>query len=130
MKGGRWALLKNPPNLTGDQRTTLASIATANGALYRAYLRVVQWPFPRRVPHHRAVRHPAGGTGTGRRLAHRIQHRKTPRLARRAHPNRLTGAEDQPTSTHNRWTTKRGPVSMAAPLDDAASTAILHHAQR
>ncbi|HEX8933973.1 MAG TPA: ISL3 family transposase [Pseudonocardiaceae bacterium] len=38
MKGSRWALLKNPPNLTGDQRTTLASIAKANGGLYRAYL--------------------------------------------------------------------------------------------
>ena len=30
--------LKNPPNLTGDQRTTLAGIAKANGGLYRAYL--------------------------------------------------------------------------------------------
>ena len=38
MKGSRWALLKNPPNLTGDQRTTLAAIAKANGGLYRAYL--------------------------------------------------------------------------------------------
>jgi transposase len=38
MKGSRWALLKNPPNLTGDQRSTLASIAKANGGLYRAYL--------------------------------------------------------------------------------------------
>jgi transposase len=38
LKGSRWALLKNPPNLTGDQRTTLAGIAQANGGLYRAYL--------------------------------------------------------------------------------------------
>jgi transposase len=30
--------LKNPPDLTGDQRTTLAAIAKDNGALYRAYL--------------------------------------------------------------------------------------------
>ena len=37
-KGSRWALLKNPPNLTGDQRTTLASIAKDNDGLYRAYL--------------------------------------------------------------------------------------------
>ena len=29
---------ENPPNLTGDQRTTLAGIAKANGGLYRAYL--------------------------------------------------------------------------------------------
>jgi transposase len=38
LKGSRWALLKNPPNLTGDQRTTLAGIAQTNGGLYRAYL--------------------------------------------------------------------------------------------
>ncbi len=38
LKGSRWALLKNPPNLTGDQRSTLAGIARANGGLYRAYL--------------------------------------------------------------------------------------------
>ncbi|MGH3810830.1 MAG: ISL3 family transposase [Pseudonocardiaceae bacterium] len=38
LKGSRWALLKNPPNLTGDQRSTLAGIAQANGGLYRAYL--------------------------------------------------------------------------------------------
>ena len=38
LKASRWALLKNPPNLTGDQRTTLAGIAKANGGLYRAYL--------------------------------------------------------------------------------------------
>jgi transposase len=38
LKGSRWALLKNPPNLTGGQRTTLAGIAQANGGLYRAYL--------------------------------------------------------------------------------------------
>ena len=38
LKGSRWALLRNPPDLTGDQRTTLASIAKANGGLYRAYL--------------------------------------------------------------------------------------------
>ena len=30
LKGTRWALLKNPPNLTGDQRTTVATIAKAN----------------------------------------------------------------------------------------------------
>jgi len=38
LKGSRWALLKNPPNLTGPQRSTLAGIAKANGGLYRAYL--------------------------------------------------------------------------------------------
>ena len=38
IKKTRWALLKNPPELTSDQRTTLAAIAKDNGALYRAYL--------------------------------------------------------------------------------------------
>jgi len=38
IKATRWSLLKNPPDLTGDQRTTLAAIAQDNGALYRAYL--------------------------------------------------------------------------------------------
>jgi transposase len=36
LKGSRWALLKNPDNLTGAQATTLASIKTTNGPLYRA----------------------------------------------------------------------------------------------
>jgi transposase len=38
IKATRWALLKNPPELTNDQRTTLAAIAKDNGALYRVYL--------------------------------------------------------------------------------------------
>jgi phage I-like protein len=38
LKGTRWALLKNPPDLTGAQRTTIAIIATVNKPLYRAYL--------------------------------------------------------------------------------------------
>jgi transposase len=37
IKTTRWALLKNPPELTGDQTTTIAAIATDNGTLYRAY---------------------------------------------------------------------------------------------
>ncbi|MGH3515619.1 MAG: ISL3 family transposase, partial [Pseudonocardiaceae bacterium] len=38
LKGTRWAVLKNPENLTGEQRTTLAAISTTNHRLYRAYL--------------------------------------------------------------------------------------------
>ncbi|RJQ89079.1 transposase [Amycolatopsis panacis] len=34
----RWAVLKNPEDLTGEQRTTLAAIAKTNNRLYRAYL--------------------------------------------------------------------------------------------
>lgn len=37
-KGSRWALVKNPEDLTGEQRTTLAGIAKTNKGLYRAYL--------------------------------------------------------------------------------------------
>ena len=38
LKGARFALWKNPRNLTRTQRKTLASIAETNGPLYRAYL--------------------------------------------------------------------------------------------
>ncbi|WP_261568238.1 transposase [Frankia gtarii] len=38
LKSTRWALLKNPENQTGDQRTTVAAIAKTNKPLYRAYL--------------------------------------------------------------------------------------------
>lgn len=38
LKGTRWALLKNPKDLTMLQRTTLAGLAKLNGGVYRAYL--------------------------------------------------------------------------------------------
>jgi transposase len=38
LKGTRWALLKNIQDLTGEQKTTMASIAGTNKGLYRAYL--------------------------------------------------------------------------------------------
>jgi transposase len=38
LKGSRWALVKNPQDLTCDQRTALATIQADNKALYRAYL--------------------------------------------------------------------------------------------
>nr|SCV11749.1 transposase IS204/IS1001/IS1096/IS1165 family protein [Candidatus Protofrankia californiensis] len=38
LKGTRWALLKNPGNQSGDQRTTVASIKKTNRKLYTAYL--------------------------------------------------------------------------------------------
>jgi len=38
LKNSRWALLKNPPERTADHRTTVATIATTNHWLYRAYL--------------------------------------------------------------------------------------------
>jgi transposase len=38
VKGSRWALLKNPGDLTPEQRGSLAFIAKTNERLYRAYL--------------------------------------------------------------------------------------------
>jgi transposase len=38
LKGARWALWKNPGNLSAKQKRTLAWIAQANAPLYRAYL--------------------------------------------------------------------------------------------
>ncbi|MDQ1308473.1 MAG: transposase [Actinomycetota bacterium] len=38
LKGSRWAVLKNPANLTDGQTESLASIKKTNGPLYRAYL--------------------------------------------------------------------------------------------
>lgn len=38
LKGARWALWRNPEDLSSKQRTTLAWIAVVNAPLYRAYL--------------------------------------------------------------------------------------------
>ena len=38
LKATRWALVKNPEDLSGEQRSTLAQIAVTNKGLYRAYL--------------------------------------------------------------------------------------------
>ena len=38
LKGARWALWKNPANLSDTQKATLASIQATNRPLYRAYL--------------------------------------------------------------------------------------------
>ena len=37
-RNARWAVVKNPEDLTADQRQSLATIKTTNTALYRAYL--------------------------------------------------------------------------------------------
>ena len=37
-RNARWAVVKNPDDLTADQRQSLATIRTTNTALYRAYL--------------------------------------------------------------------------------------------
>ncbi len=38
LKGTRWAVIKNPADLTTNQRTTLASLAKTNNGLYRGWL--------------------------------------------------------------------------------------------
>ena len=38
LKGTRWALVKNPRDLTPEQRGSLASLSKTNSGLYRAYL--------------------------------------------------------------------------------------------
>ncbi len=38
LKDTRWAVVKNPVNLTTGQRTTIAALAAVNSPLYRAYL--------------------------------------------------------------------------------------------
>ncbi len=38
LKGSRWALLKNPENLTSDQKVTLEGIKSTNDDLFTAYL--------------------------------------------------------------------------------------------
>ena len=37
-RNARWAVVKNPADLTDDQQLSLARIKTTNSALYRAYL--------------------------------------------------------------------------------------------
>ncbi|CNG18780.1 transposase [Mycobacterium tuberculosis] len=38
LKGTRWILIRNPGDLSGPQRTTLAGLQHTNKRLYRAYL--------------------------------------------------------------------------------------------
>jgi len=45
IKGCRYALLKNPDNLTSTQRTSLARVQAVNKSLYRAYLLKEQFRF-------------------------------------------------------------------------------------
>jgi len=61
-RSGRWSRpVVHRPSLTLAER----------------HLRIVQRPFPRRIPHHRTVRQHARSPGTGGRLAHRVQHLQT-----------------------------------------------------
>jgi transposase len=113
IKHTRWALLKNPPDLTGEQRTTLAAIAKDNGALYRAYLlkEQLRMIFQAELPEARALL--AGWISWARRcripafvrLATTITRFKT--LILNAVEHRLSNARSEATNTHLRLLTRR-----------------------
>lgn len=56
LKGARYALWKNPDNLTGNQQAKLAWIATTDPKLYRAYLLKEGLRVVFRLPHDEAAR--------------------------------------------------------------------------
>jgi len=55
VKDSRWALLKNPENLTAKQSAKLAVVAKLNAPLYRAYLLKEQLRMVFRVGYHEAI---------------------------------------------------------------------------
>jgi transposase len=113
IKKTRWALLKNPPELTGDQRTTLAAIAQDNGALYRAYLlkEQLRMIFQADLPQAKALL--AGWISWARRsripafvrLATTITRYRT--LILNAVEHHLSNARSEATNTHLRLLTRR-----------------------
>ena len=113
IKHTRWALLKNPPELTGDQRTTLAAIAKDNGALYRAYLlkEQLRMIFQAELPEARALL--AGWISWARRsripafvrLAKTITRYRD--LILNAVEHGLSNARSEATNTHLRLLTRR-----------------------
>lgn len=113
IKGSRWALLKNPPDLTGEQRSTVAQIARTNKPLYRAYLLKEQL---------REVFAVAGQTGkqllagwlswaTRSRLPEFVKLAKTIKkylpLIHNTLDHRVTNARSEATNTHLRLLTRR-----------------------
>ena len=113
LKGTRWAVLKNPEDLTGEQRTTIATIAKTNNRLYRAYLLKEQL---------RAVFAARGKTGRGLlagwiawaarcripefvKLATTIRHYLP--LIRNTLDHGLSNARSESTNTHLRVLTRR-----------------------
>jgi hypothetical protein len=98
----------------------LVSLRRRRHRLHRARLavgeplgRVLRQPHARRAGGHRAVRHPARGSGPRRRLADRVQHLPPSLRPRHAHARRVRGPveADQPTPSHSGWTDQRGPVT-------------------
>jgi len=128
IKKTRWALRKNPPELTGDQRSTLAAIAKDNGALSRAYLRKEQLHviFQAELPEARALL--AGWISWARRSRIPAFVRLTKTITRfqtlilNAVEHHLSNARSEATNTHLRLLTRRGygyhsPESLIAMVD-------------
>lgn len=128
IKHTRWALLKNPPDLTGDQRTTLAGIQADNGTLYRAYLlkEQLRMIFQADLPEARALL--AGWISWAQRcripafvrLAKTIKRFRT--LILNAVEHILSNARSEATNTHLRLLTRRAygyhsPESLIAMAD-------------
>ena len=113
MKGTRWALLKNPADLTILQRHTLAGLAKLNGGVYRAYLLKEQMRaiFKSKGDHGRSLL--GGWLHWARRsrlepfvkLARTIEHYKPLIVNTLIHG--LSNARSEATNTHLRALTKR-----------------------
>ena len=125
LKGTRWAPLRNPRNQSGDQRTTIASIATTNKPLYRAYLlkEQLRMAFETKGAHGRALL--AGWLAWAQRsrlpefvtLAKTIK--KYRMLIHNTLDHELTNALSEATNTHLRLLTRRaygyhGPDALIA----------------
>jgi transposase len=113
LKGTRWALLKNPADLTVLQRTTLAGLARTNTGIYRAYLLKEQMRaiFVSKGAHGRAL---LGGwlawakrsrLAPFVRLARTIEHYKPLILNTLEHE--LSNARSEATNVHLRVLTRR-----------------------
>jgi transposase len=124
----RWAPLKNPPHLPGEQRTTLAAIAQDNSALYRAYLlkEQLRMIFQTELPQAQALL--AGWISRASRcripafihLTKTITRFRT--LILNAVEHRLSNARSEATNTHLRLLTRRAygyhsPDSLIAMAD-------------
>jgi len=113
LKGTRWALLKNPKDLTMLQRTSLAGLAKLNGGVYRGYLLKEQMRaiFAAKGDHGRQL---LGGWLTWAKrsrlepfvkLARTIEHYKPLIVNTLVHG--LSNARSEATNTHLRTLTRR-----------------------
>jgi transposase len=113
LKGTRWALLKNPSNQSGEQRSTVAAIATTNKPLYRAYLLTEQLRMVFEIKGEQGRALLAGWLAWAQRsrlpefvkLATTIRKYRT--LIHNTLDHRLSNALSEATNTHLRLLTRR-----------------------